>query len=30
MLNNAAVNVKGTSWEGLDNWRKLMDVNLFG
>ena len=30
MLNNAAVSVKGTSWEGLDNWRKLMDVNLFG
>jgi len=29
-MNNAAIGVKGTSWEGLDNWKKIMDVNLFG
>jgi len=30
LLNNAGVGVKGTSWEGLDNWHKIFDVNLFG
>ncbi|KAI0049427.1 NAD-binding protein [Auriscalpium vulgare] len=30
LLNNAAVGVKGTSFEGLENWKTIMDVNLFG
>ncbi|KAI0316463.1 hypothetical protein OF83DRAFT_1126524 [Amylostereum chailletii] len=30
LLNNAGVGAKGTSWEGLDAWKKVMDVNLFG
>ena len=29
-MNNAAIAPKGTSWEGIDNWRKVFDVNLFG
>ena len=29
-MNNAAVGTKGASWEGLDNWRKVFDVNVFG
>jgi len=30
LLNNAGIGIKGTSWEGLDNWHKIFDVNLFG
>ena len=30
LLNNAAVAVTGHSFEGLDNWKTVMDVNLFG
>ncbi|EPQ54803.1 NAD P-binding protein [Gloeophyllum trabeum ATCC 11539] len=30
LMNNAAIGPKGTSWEGLDNWRKTFDVNVFG
>lgn len=29
-MNNAGIGLKGTSWEGTDNWRKVFDVNLFG
>jgi len=30
LLNNAGVAVKGHSFEGLDNWKAVMSVNLFG
>ncbi|KAI9449237.1 NAD-binding protein [Lactarius psammicola] len=30
LLNNAAVGDKGHSFEGLDKWKAVMDVNLFG
>lgn len=30
LLNNAGIGIKGISWEGLDNWHKIFDVNLFG
>ncbi|TFY67675.1 hypothetical protein EVG20_g3857 [Dentipellis fragilis] len=30
LMNNAGIGLKGTSWEGLDNWRKVLDINLFG
>ena len=30
LLNNAAVGDKGDSFEGLDKWKAVMDVNLFG
>ena len=30
LLNNAAVAVTGHSFEGLDNWKSVLDVNLFG
>ncbi|KAL0574194.1 hypothetical protein V5O48_007760 [Marasmius crinis-equi] len=30
LMNNAGVGLKGTSWNGLDNWKKVFDVNLFG
>ncbi|KAM5540856.1 hypothetical protein V8D89_005500 [Ganoderma adspersum] len=30
LMNNAAVGTKGASWEGLDNWHKVFDVNVFG
>ncbi|KAI0299621.1 NAD-P-binding protein [Russula brevipes] len=30
LLNNAAVGAKGDSFEGLDNWKAALDVNLFG
>ena len=30
LLNNAGIGLKGTSWDGLDNWHKIFDVNLFG
>ncbi|TFK48741.1 NAD(P)-binding protein [Heliocybe sulcata] len=29
-MNNAAIGPKGTSWDGLENWRKTFDVNVFG
>ncbi|KAF9453150.1 NAD(P)-binding protein [Macrolepiota fuliginosa MF-IS2] len=30
LMNNAGVGMKGTSWEGIENWHKIFDVNLFG
>jgi NAD(P)-dependent dehydrogenase (short-subunit alcohol dehydrogenase family) len=30
LLNNAGVIINGPSFEGLDNWKAVMDVNLFG
>ncbi|KAL5524224.1 hypothetical protein ACEPAF_9364 [Sanghuangporus sanghuang] len=30
LLNNAGVGLRGSSWSGLDNWKKIFDVNLFG
>lgn len=30
LLNNAGVDDKGDSFEGLDKWKAVMDVNLFG
>ena len=31
-MNNAGIGATtiGTSWEGLDAWHKIFDVNLFG
>jgi len=30
LLNNAGLGDKGNSFEGLDKWKTVMDVNLFG
>ncbi|KAF5315056.1 hypothetical protein D9619_007334 [Psilocybe cf. subviscida] len=30
LMNNAGIGAKGTSWAGIDNWRKVFDVNMFG
>lgn len=30
LMNNAGIGAKGTSWEGLDAWHKVFNVNLFG
>ncbi|CAL1713563.1 unnamed protein product [Somion occarium] len=30
LMNNAGISSKGTSWDGLDAWHKVFDVNLFG
>lgn len=30
LFNNAGIGLKGTSWEGLDHWHKLFEVNVFG
>jgi NAD(P)-dependent dehydrogenase (short-subunit alcohol dehydrogenase family) len=30
LMNNAGIGNKGTSWDGLDNWHKVFDVNVFG
>ncbi|KAJ3489270.1 hypothetical protein NLJ89_g11548 [Agrocybe chaxingu] len=30
LMNNAGIGDKGTSWDGIENWRKVFDVNLFG
>jgi len=30
LMNNAGVGDKGTSWHGIDNWKKVFDINLFG
>lgn len=29
-MNNAGIGLRGTSWEGMENWHKVFDVNLFG
>lgn len=29
-MNNAGIGPRGTSWEGLENWHKVFDVNVFG
>ena len=30
LLNNAGVKIQGDSFDGLNNWKTVMDVNLFG
>ncbi|OBZ71320.1 hypothetical protein A0H81_08509 [Grifola frondosa] len=30
LMNNAGIGPKGTSWEGLDQWHQVFDVNVFG
>lgn len=30
LMNNAGIAVPTGSWENIENWRKLLDVNLFG
>jgi len=30
LMNNAGIGNKGTSWDGLDNWHKVFEVNVFG
>ena len=31
LLNNAGIGgIKGTSWNELDNWKKIFDVNIYG
>ncbi|KAH9850199.1 NAD-P-binding protein [Lenzites betulinus] len=30
LMNNAAIAPVGKSWDGIDNWHKVFDVNLFG
>ncbi|GJE97647.1 NAD(P)-dependent dehydrogenase [Phanerochaete sordida] len=30
LMNNAGIGAIGTSWEGLDNWHKIFEVNVFG
>ncbi|KAF7799429.1 hypothetical protein EIP86_010664 [Pleurotus ostreatoroseus] len=30
LMNNAGVGARGTSWDGIDAWHKVFDVNLFG
>ncbi|KAF8872246.1 hypothetical protein BD779DRAFT_351035 [Infundibulicybe gibba] len=30
LMNNAGIGPKGTSWGGIENWRSVFDVNLFG
>jgi len=29
-MNNAGIGAKGTSWDGLENWRAVFDTNVFG
>lgn len=29
-MNNAGIGLRGTSWDGLDAWHKVFDVNVFG
>ena len=29
-MNNAGIGNLGTSWDGIENWRKVFDVYLFG
>ncbi|KIP04228.1 hypothetical protein PHLGIDRAFT_25699 [Phlebiopsis gigantea 11061_1 CR5-6] len=30
LMNNAGIGPRGSSWDGLDNWHKVFDVNVFG
>ena len=30
LMNNAGISLKTTAWTEIDNWRKLMEVNLWG
>ncbi|THU97589.1 NAD-binding protein [Dendrothele bispora CBS 962.96] len=30
LMNNAGIGPRGTSWDGIENWKKVFDVNLFG
>jgi len=30
LMNNAGIISAGSSWDGLDNWRHVFDVNVFG
>ena len=29
-MNNAGIGLQGTSWDSLDAWHKVFDVNVFG
>lgn len=30
LMNNAAIGPVGKSWEGLDNWHKILSINVMG
>ncbi|KAJ3997934.1 hypothetical protein F5050DRAFT_1568258 [Lentinula boryana] len=30
LMNNAGIGLTGTSWDGINNWKTIFDVNLFG
>jgi len=30
LMNNAGISLRTTAWSNADNWRKLLDVNLWG
>ncbi|KAJ4482517.1 hypothetical protein J3R30DRAFT_3656537 [Lentinula aciculospora] len=30
LMNNAGIGLKGTCWDGINNWKTIFDVNLFG
>ena len=30
LFNNASVGAKGKSWAGIESWKRVFDVNLFG
>jgi NAD(P)-dependent dehydrogenase (short-subunit alcohol dehydrogenase family) len=30
LMNNAGIANKGSSWDGIDSWHKVFDVNVFG
>ncbi|KAJ7600285.1 hypothetical protein C8J56DRAFT_6604 [Mycena floridula] len=30
LMNNAGIGAKGTSWDGIDNWKLIFEVNVFG
>ncbi|KAF9068568.1 hypothetical protein BDP27DRAFT_1294935 [Rhodocollybia butyracea] len=30
LMNNAGIGLKGTSWDGMNDWKTIFDVNLFG
>jgi len=30
LMNNAGLGARGTSWEGIENWKSVFEVNVFG
>jgi NAD(P)-dependent dehydrogenase (short-subunit alcohol dehydrogenase family) len=30
LMNNAGIAENGNSWDGIENWKKVFDANLFG